>query len=50
MEVVEGLGGILTGDLTQNHLTTGVSVYKVCYIVDFVIDDDPEVILGGVLK
>lgn len=50
MEVVEGLCSILACDLTQNDLSTRVGVYKIGHIVDFVIDNNPEIVLGSVLK
>lgn len=49
MEVVEGFGGILACDLTENDFASWVGVDEIGYIVDFVVDDDPEVILGSVL-
>lgn len=49
MEVVEGFGGILAGDLTEDNFASGVGVDEIGDIVDFVVDDDPEVFLRRVL-
>lgn len=50
MQVVEGLGGILAGDLTEDDFASRMSVDKVGEIVDFVVDDYPEVFGGIVLQ
>lgn len=50
MQVVESLGGILTGDLTEDNLASRVSVDEIGEIVDFVVDDYPEVFGGVVLQ
>jgi hypothetical protein len=49
VKVVEGLRGILSGNLAEDDFAAGVGVEEVGDIVDFVVDDDPEVLLGGVL-
>jgi hypothetical protein len=49
VQVVEGLGGVLTGDLGKDDGAAGVGVDEFAEVVDFVIDDDPEVFLSVVL-
>lgn len=49
VEVVEGRGGILAGDLAEDALAAGVGVDKVCEVVDDVVDDAPEGVFGGVV-
>lgn len=49
VEVVEGFGCVLAGDLTEDDFAAWVCVDEVGDVVDFVVDDDPEVFLGGVL-
>jgi hypothetical protein len=49
VEVVEGFRGVLAGDLGEDHGAAGVGVDEFAEVVDFVVDDDPEVFLGVVL-
>jgi hypothetical protein len=49
VQIVKGLGGILAGDLGEDDGSTGVGVDEFAEVVDFVIDDDPEILLGVVL-
>ncbi|KAI6748767.1 hypothetical protein HG531_007714 [Fusarium graminearum] len=48
VKVVEGGCGILTGDLTQDSLTTGMGIDEVCEVVDCAVDDAPEGFVRGV--
>lgn len=50
VEIVEGFGGVLPRDLAEDDLAAGVGVDKVGDIVYFVVDDDPEIVLGRVLE
>lgn len=50
MHLVEIAGGILSSDLLQDVLTTGVSSGKVGEIVDLGVDNDPEGVLIVVLR
>lgn len=50
MEIVESLGGILTCDLAKHNFATRVGIYEIGNIVDLVVDNDPEVVFGGVLQ
>ncbi|KAI6763718.1 hypothetical protein HG530_007507 [Fusarium avenaceum] len=47
VEVVESGCGILTGNLSQDSLTTRMRVNKVCQVVDCAIDDAPQRLVGG---
>lgn len=49
MEVVEGFGGILTGDLTKDDFASGVGFEEIGDVVDFMVDDEPGVFFGSVL-
>lgn len=49
VEVVEGFGCVLAGDLTEDDFTAGMGVDEFGDVVDFVVDDNPEVFFGGVL-
>lgn len=49
VEVVEGFGRVLAGDLTEDDFAAGVGVDEVGDVVDVVVDDEPEVFFGGVL-
>lgn len=49
VEVVEGRGGILAGDLAEDALAAGVGVDEVCEVVDDVVDHAPEGVFGGVV-
>lgn len=49
VEVVEGRGGVLAGDLAEDALAAGVGVDEVCEVVDDVVDDAPEGVLGRVV-
>jgi hypothetical protein len=49
VEVVEGFGGVLAGDLSEDDGTSGVGVDEFAEVVDFVVNDDPEIFLGVVL-
>lgn len=49
VEVVEGRGGVLAGDLPEDALAAGVGVDEVGEVVDDVVDDAPERVFGGVL-
>ena len=49
VEVVEGFGCVLAGDLTEDDFATGMCVDEVGDVVDFVVDDDPDVFFRGVL-
>lgn len=50
MQVVECCGHIRSSYLRQNDTATWVSIYEVCHIVDFVVNDNPEVLLIVVLS
>lgn len=49
VEVVEGRGGILTGNLLEDALAAGVGVDEFGEVVDDVVDDAPEGVFGGVV-
>jgi len=49
VQVVEGRGGILTGDLAQNGLAARVRVEELGHIVDDGVDNEPHAVLGVVL-
>lgn len=49
-DILESLGGILTGDIEQNLLTTRVLVDELAAVVDLVVDHDEDVLLGVVLS
>ena len=48
MEVVEGFGAVLACYLLEDEGSSWVSVDKVGDIVDFVVDDEPGGVVGGV--
>jgi hypothetical protein len=49
VQVVEGFCGICAGDLGEHDGAAGVGVDEVAQVVDFVVDDCPEVFFGVVL-
>lgn len=49
VQVVEGFCGIRAGDLREHDGAAGVGVDEVAQVVDFVVDDCPEVFFGVVL-
>ena len=49
VQVVEGFCGICAGDLGEHDGAAGVGVDEVAQVVDFVVDDGPEVFFGVVL-
>jgi len=49
MQVVEGLCGIRPCDLREHDGAAGVRVDEIAQVVDFVVDDCPEVFFGVVL-
>jgi hypothetical protein len=49
VQVVEGFCGICAGDLGEDDGAAGVGVDEVGQVVDFVVDDCPEVFFGVVL-
>jgi hypothetical protein len=49
VQVVEGFCGICAGDLGEHDGAAGVGVDEVGQVVDFVVDDCPEVFFGVVL-
>jgi len=50
MQVIEGGRCICAGDLSQYNSATWVSINKVSQVVDLVIDDAPQRVLGVVLR
>lgn len=44
VEIVEGLGAVLTSYLGEDDVTAGVSIEEVGQVVNFVVDDYPEVV------
>lgn len=49
MEVVEGFGGILTGDLTKDNFASRMGFEEIGDVVDLVIDNEPSIFFGSVL-
>jgi hypothetical protein len=49
MQVVEGFGGVLAGDLAEDYFAAGVRFEEVGDVVDLVVDYEPDVIFGCVL-
>lgn len=49
VEVVEGVGCVLAGDLLEDDCAARVGVDEFGDVVDFVVDDEPEVFFCGVL-
>lgn len=49
VEVVEGRGGVLAGDLLEHALAAGVGVDELGQVVDGAVDDAPEGVFGGVV-
>lgn len=45
VQVVEGIGSVCAGYLTQNGLTTRVGIEEVGDIIDLGVDDEPDVVL-----
>lgn len=48
VEVVEVDGGVLAGDLSEHDAPTGVGVNEIGEVIDFVVDDAPQGVFGGV--
>lgn len=49
VEVVEGRGGVLAGNLLEHALAAGVGVDELGQVVDGAVDDAPQGIFGGVV-
>lgn len=49
VEVVEGRGGVLAGDLLEHALAAGVGVDELGQVVDGAVDDAPQGVFGGVV-
>lgn len=50
MEIVEGLGSILSSNLLENNRTPGMSIYEIGNIIYFVVNDKPQIFFRRVLR